>query len=939
MDSLDITSREVNPPSGTHPSELQALIDAIPVQVWCSLPDGAIQQQNRTLLEYLRRPSKDVHRWDWRDAIHPDDLAGYLSKFANIQASQAVGETDVRLRRFDGEYRWFLVRVVPSQDEMGVTTRCYGTNTDIDDRKRAQKYFAAAHAAPVEGGSAETVLPSMLEVFHRLVEENRRLREDYRDLFDEAPIPYVHEGVDSHFIRANRAAMSVLGIQPNEVEGIYGKTLVADTADNQKRLSKAFALLDEGKEADDVVLELIRKDNGKSVWVQWRSRPASNGEYTRTMMVDITERVLMEQTKAALEFTLESGQIGDWDLDLINGTSRRSLRHDQCFGYTEPIPEVNWGFDEFIQHVHPEDRARVMADFVQAANKLENLQHEFRVVWPDGSVHWLANRGSVYRKSEGKATRILGIVMDITKRKQAEETLRATKAALEFALESAKIGDWDLDLNSDTSCRSLRHDQCFGYNTPIPEAEWGIEVFSRHIHPEDRTQVVGSLRRSAQELVDWNSEFRVIWPDESLHWLAARGSIYRTSEGKATRMLGIVTDITDRKQAEETLRSSETLARGQVKALKDALDALAMESDPDRLVGHILRTLAEQLGAHSSSVWRRDESNGSVGFEFAFEDGKVVSKEDPRFAGMDLKLPMENIWPWPDVFRTGKTSLIEDIRTQTSFGLRDRLLPLGIITVLLVPMSIAGRLEGAIGLRFTEKRTFRTEEMELAQALANQVMLAMQLASLYAHGRESAVLAERNRMARDIHDTLAQGFTGVIVQLEAAADASSRGMDKESEKHRDRASELARESLDEARVSLRALRPSVLEKNELCGALDGLFAKMTKSISLQAEFHCHGKERSLPARWDEHLLRIAQESLSNSNRHSNARRFLADLYYDAAEIRLELRDDGGGFDVASRHEGFGLLGIQERVDEMGGTLVIRSTSTGTTTSVRVPSVL
>jgi signal transduction histidine kinase len=194
-------------------------------------------------------------------------------------------------------------------------------------------------------------------------------------------------------------------------------------------------------------------------------------------------------------------------------------------------------------------------------------------------------------------------------------------------------------------------------------------------------------------------------------------------------------------------------------------------------------------------------------------------------------------------------------------------------------------------------------------------------------------------MARDIHDTLAQGFTGVIVQLEAAADASSRGMDKESEKHRDRASELARESLDEARVSLRALRPSVLEKNELCGALDGLFAKMTKSISLQAEFHCHGKKRSLPARWDEHLLRIAQESLSNSNRHSNARRFLADLYYDAAEIRLELRDDGGGFDVALRHEGFGLIGIQERVDEMGGTLVIRSTSTGTTTSVRVPSVL
>ncbi|WP_263354113.1 PAS domain-containing protein [Acidicapsa acidisoli] len=208
--------------------------------------------------------------------------------------------------------------------------------------------------------------------------------------------------------------------------------------------------------------------------------------------------------------------------------------------------------------------------------------------------------------------------MDITRRKQAEETLRATKAALEFALESAKIGDWDLDLNSDTSCRSLRHDQCFVYNTPIPEAEWGIEVFSRHLHPKDRARVVDSLRKAAQELVDWGSEFRVIWPDGSLHWLKARGSIYRTSEGKATRMLGIVTDITDRKQAEETLRSSETLARRQVEALKGALDALAMESDPDRLVGHILRTLTEQFWAHSSSVWRRNEPSELVSFEFAF---------------------------------------------------------------------------------------------------------------------------------------------------------------------------------------------------------------------------------------------------------------------------------------------------------------------------------
>src|SRR5437016_3402879 len=168
---------------------------------------------------------------------------------------------------------------------------------------------------------------------------------------------------------------------------------------------------------------------------------------------------------------------------------------------------------------------------------------------------------------------------------------------------------------------------------------------------------------------------------------------------------------------------------------------------------------------------------------------------------MDLWLPMEDFWPWPEVFRTGKLSVIEDIRTVPPFALRDRLLPLGIITVLLVPMFIAGRLEGAIGLRFTQKRSFRAEEIELAQALANQATLALHLTRLSAESREAAVIAERNRMARDIHDTLAQGFTGVIVQLEAAADATSEGLAGEADEHLGRAADLARESLKEARRS------------------------------------------------------------------------------------------------------------------------------------------
>ena len=143
----------------------------------------------------------------------------------------------------------------------------------------------------------------------QLEKENVQLREEFRDLFDEAPIAYVHEGVDSRFIRVNQAGLKTLGIKPNEIEGIFGKDLVADNPENQLRLREGLKSIGHGREANGVVLELRRKDNGDPVWVQWWSRPAPDGSYTRSMLVDITDRVLMEQEQARLlaqnEYLLE----------------------------------------------------------------------------------------------------------------------------------------------------------------------------------------------------------------------------------------------------------------------------------------------------------------------------------------------------------------------------------------------------------------------------------------------------------------------------------------------------------------------------------------------------------------------------------------------------------------------------------------------------------
>ncbi len=124
--------------------------------------------------------------------------------------------------------------------------------------------------------------------------------ERFRDLFDEAPIAYVHEGLDSKFVRANRTALRILGISPEEAVGFIGISLVPPTSEAQRRVREAFASIGQGTDTSGVVLELTRQDNGKPVWIQWWSRPDPSGTFTRTMFVDITDRVLAEQEQARL---------------------------------------------------------------------------------------------------------------------------------------------------------------------------------------------------------------------------------------------------------------------------------------------------------------------------------------------------------------------------------------------------------------------------------------------------------------------------------------------------------------------------------------------------------------------------------------------------------------------------------------------------------------
>jgi PAS domain S-box-containing protein len=151
----------------------------------------------------------------------------------------------------------------------------------------AFRIFAARAAAELE----------RLRLEKGLVES----RERFRDLFEEAPIAYVHEDMQSRFLSANRTALRILGLKPEEAVGTVGMSLVPDTPEAQRRVREAFASIGRGTDTTGVVLELRRKDDGRPVWIQWWSRPDPSGQFTRTMFIDVTERVLAEQERARLQ--------------------------------------------------------------------------------------------------------------------------------------------------------------------------------------------------------------------------------------------------------------------------------------------------------------------------------------------------------------------------------------------------------------------------------------------------------------------------------------------------------------------------------------------------------------------------------------------------------------------------------------------------------------
>jgi len=373
-----------------------------------------------------------------------------------------------------------------------------------------------------------------------------------------------------------------------------------------------------------------------------------------------------------------------------------------------------------------------------------------------------------------------------------------------------------------------------------------------------------------------------------------------------------------------TGRAAE-LARAN-KALKQTLDVLANDPEIDEVLGHVLTVVTQVLEGSGSTLWLRDRDAETAKLHLVFRDGHLVigAESGHRLAGQTLDLSRQDLFAFA-VFRHGRPVWHE---VATSKALDDAaktyLREQGVKALLGIPLILADKAIGAIVVRFPELRQFGSVELELAQGLAQQATLALQLTRLAEQARKAAISEERNRMAREIHDTLAQSFTGVLIQLQAARQVLD-DVNPEATQHLESAIALARVGLTEARRSVRGLRPQLLRDGNITTALDQLVRQLGTDSLVHINFSANGDaQRFMSPDIEINLLRISQEAITNAMKHSGANQINVRLSAGREAVQLAIEDNGAGFDphVSTLSRGFGLISMQERADRIGGDLTV-----------------
>jgi PAS domain S-box-containing protein len=518
-------------------NRLRTIIDTIPALAWSARPDGSAEFFNRRWLDYVGLTAEEAGDWRWTAAVHADDqnrLAGY---WQSILASGESGEIEARLRRFDGVYRWFLFRASPLRDESGNIIKWYGTNADIEERKRAEDAL-------------------------RSNEQNLRL------IVDSIPGFVSTVNASGEVELFNRQTLDYFGKTTEDLKNWANNDALHP--DDLPRMIDAWRRAIETGQPIDLEHRSRRAD-GVYRWLHLRGRPQRDveGRIVRwyNLVTDIDERKKAEEelhrSKAYLTEAQRLSLTGSFGCNLSTGEMFWSDETFRIYGYdrsTQPTVE------RVLERVHPEDRAFVQERIDQAYRDSKDCRVECRLLFPDDSVKHVRIVAHASTNDLG-ITEFVGAVMDVTAQRQA-------RAELEQAFEEIAKSETELRTITDAipqlivaiaaDGRRLSANQAFLQYTGLTRGEVGSERFGEVFHPED-TERLGDERAAAiSRGRPFEHERRVRRRDGQFRWFLIQYNPLLDERGRVIRWYATGTDIHDRKQTEERTRQENVALREQI---------------------------------------------------------------------------------------------------------------------------------------------------------------------------------------------------------------------------------------------------------------------------------------------------------------------------------------------------------------------------------------